>query len=87
MTPKNPDISAIEWNCLEIIERTSGRSAGTEGKQASIEVPCSNEALDSLLAKGLIERIPELWLPLEMQHCHYRLTMAGKALLDAARNN
>jgi hypothetical protein len=32
---------------------------------------------------GLIERVPGLWLPLEMMHRHWRLTTAGRAAIGA----
>ncbi len=42
---------------------------------------CAGDILARLEALGLIERVPGVWLPLEMLHVSYRLTAAGQTTL------
>jgi len=45
-------------------------------------LPCSTAILDQLHQRGLVEPVMQGALPLENPHSHYRVTAAGKSLLE-----
>lgn len=65
------EINEEELNCLKKI--ANGRLGVTS--------PCSEHTLKTLLAMGLIEEGPRIWLPLEMKQIDYHVTAAGKLYL------
>lgn len=82
MSKRAQPISTAEGKCLETIGRAAWstspkQQAGVAGGPGD----CSEAVLHSLAAKGLIELVPEIWLPLEMKRSVYRLTTAGKVTL------
>lgn len=66
------ELDPPELDCLETIAR--GLSDMTR--------PCADHTLQRLLSRGLIEPAPGIWLPLEMKRDSYRLTAAGRAVLQ-----
>lgn len=65
------EISEAEQKCLKMIAKV----------QTTASRPCSEHILQRLIAKGLVEKGPQIWLPLEMMHTTFRLTSKGRALL------
>lgn len=43
--------------------------------------PCEERTLEELLAAGLIERAPRIWLPVQLIRMQYRLTPRGEHVL------
>lgn len=76
-------LSNAEWKCLEGFGRAALSDAPKEQAGVAGGRDCSEAVLHSLASKGLIDLVPEIWLPLEMKRSVYRLTAAGKAILAA----
>lgn len=66
------NLEAAEFDCLRKLAESTTDA-----------IPdCAGNILAELESLGLIERVPGVWLPLEMKHTGYRLTGAGRATLD-----
>lgn len=48
--------------------------------------PCSEQDLSHLESLGLAEKVFLVWLPLEMQQYHYRITSLGQQTLLSNRS-
>lgn len=44
-------------------------------------LPCAYDVIQRLESLGLVERVPGVWLPLEMKRTGYRITAAGREVL------
>jgi DNA-binding HxlR family transcriptional regulator len=75
------ELSEIEMRCLRAID---------EGKVRIFPPPVTHATPDNVLARleslGLIERIAEPALPLEVRQIYYRLTAKGQAVLVTAQS-
>ena len=68
------NLSATERECLARLARSGSRlTINSDIEHAMLH-------LESL---GLVERVPQLWLPLEMIRMSYRITPKGRALLQS----
>lgn len=66
------NLSATERECL--------RRLAQAGSRLTISSDIEH-ALLHLESLGLVERVPQLWLPLEMIRMSYRLTPKGRSLV------
>jgi hypothetical protein len=85
MADKQVAISSTDFNCLLAIECASGHLRGKDSGEGELGTRCTRATLENLERLGLIKVVPELWLPLEIQTCKYRLTSAGRALMAARK--
>jgi len=66
------NLSATERECLKRLAKSGSRLT------ISSEIEHALLHLESL---GLVERVPQLWLPLEMIRMSYRLTPKGRLVV------
>jgi len=71
---ESPPLEAEEFECL----RRMGEHVIPD------PALCTQPVLQALLAKGLIEQIVQVWLPLEMRRTAYRPTDQGWQALKTA---
>jgi len=66
------NLSATERECLKRLAQSGTRlTINSDIEHAMLH-------LESL---GLVERVPQLWLPIEMMRMSYRLTAKGRSLV------
>ena len=83
MSEPPESLSNAEWKCLESISRVAAGDTPADRAGVSGGRDCSEGTLHQLAAKGLIELVAAIWMPLEMKRSVYRLTAAGISRIAA----
>ena len=76
--PTEPDPSALA--CLKHI-----RNHRVYLRPGHGQAPCFLHVLRNLEANGLIEKVSDIHLPLELSRLYYRITRAGACVLEQGR--